>query len=240
MPGDNYCKSLDFLALSKTRQVNELNHNYALIKCFTQSRHWGSCYVADNLKYDDKLNKAVWRGALTGQTEIDNDGNIIKTRQNNRITLLENHRLRNYANIALVAIPPETDLEIRSRFEHMIEPRVNIEYLRKYKYIISIEGNDKDSGLNWKLKSNSVVLMAKPIYNSWLMEEKLLPNVHYVQLKDDLSDLEEKINWCNENPDECKTIIHNAHEYMKQFFDERLERIIERKVITSFIESTNN
>ena len=29
----------------------------------------------------------------------------------------------------------------------------------KYKYILSVEGNDKDSGINWNLNSNSVVLM---------------------------------------------------------------------------------
>lgn len=239
MPGDVSCESLDLYALSKTRLVNEVKHNFILVKCFEQQRHWKHCSNTDNIRYENKLNKAVWRGSLTGQKTIDSDGHIIKTRQSNRITLLENHRLKNYADIALTEIPQKTDFKIKSKYAHMIEPRTDIQYLRNYKYIISIEGNDKDSGLNWKLMSNSVVLMAKPIYNSWLMEEKLMPNFHYVELKDDLSDLEEKINWCNENPTECKDIINNAHEYMKQFFDEKSEKIIERNVITTFIENTN-
>lgn len=237
MPGDTNRESLDFPTLSKTRRIHEANHNFALIKCFEQSRHWKYCYVKDNTRYEDKLNKAIWRGTTTGIYEYDETTDSIKkTRQNNRITLIDNYLLSNRVNIGISKISHNF---LKAKYKHAVKKPITINQFRKYKYIISIEGNDKDSGLNWKLMSNSVVLMAKPIYNSWLMEEKLIPNFHYVELKDDLSDLEEKINWCDENPDQCKDIINNAHEYMKQFFDEEAEKIIERKVITSFIESTN-
>ena len=91
-----------------------------------------------------------------------------------------------------------------------------IETVKKYKYIISVEGNDKDSGLNWKLQSNSVIFMPKPKITSWLMEELLIPNVHYIQLKDDFSDLGEKFEWCQGNQNKCKEIIRNANEYIFQ------------------------
>jgi len=45
----------------------------------------------------------------------------------------------------------------------------------KYKYILSIEGNDVASGLKWQLYSNSVVFMRKPKIVSWAMEDKLIP-----------------------------------------------------------------
>ena len=99
-----------------------------------------------------------------------------------------------------------------------------------------MEGNDKDSGLNWKLKSNSVVFMCKPIINSWLMEEKLQPNIHYIQIKDDLSDLEEKIDWCNNHPAICRDIIYNANQYMTQFDDFDTENLIESEVLINFLE----
>ena len=49
----------------------------------------------------------------------------------------------------------------------------SVEEILKYKYIISAPGNDKDSGLQWKLASNSIVLMPKPLTESWFMESKL-------------------------------------------------------------------
>ena len=77
------------------------------------------------------------------------------------------------------------------------EPFYNKEYLKKiltireqlkYKYILSIEGNDVSSGLKWQLYSNSVVFMRKPKIVSWAMEDKLEPYVHYIPIKDDFSE----------------------------------------------------
>ena len=61
---------------------------------------------------------------------------------------------------------------------------------------MSIEGNDKDSGLQWKLNSNSVVFMPRPTKISWLMEDTLVPGKHYILIKDDFSDIDEKFKWC--------------------------------------------
>ena len=109
----------------------------------------------------------------------------------------------------------------------------------KYKYIISVEGNDKDSGLNWKLNSNSVILMAKPRITTWLMETTLIPDVHYVLLKDDYRDLIEKYIWCKNHPNECKQIIKNANMFMKQFNNKEREQDIEEAVINKYFDLTN-
>jgi hypothetical protein len=108
---------------------------------------------------------------------------------------------------------------------------MSIQDLKKYKYIISVEGNDKDSGLAWKLQSNSVVFMPKPKITSWLMEESLMPNVHYIQLMDDFSDLKEKFEWCQDNQNKCKEIIKNAQEHIFQFGDISREAKIQKQVI---------
>ena len=101
----------------------------------------------------------------------------------------------------------------------------------KYKYLISVEGNDVASGLKWMLYSNSVVLMAKPRNFSWIIEDKLIPYFHYIPLKDDFSDLEEKYSWCLNNNDKCEYITKNATNYMEQFLDINKEIEIEREVI---------
>lgn len=114
-----------------------------------------------------------------------------------------------------------------------------IYYINKEKRIEFYLGNDKDSGLNWKLNSNSVILMAKPRITTWLMETTLLPGVHYVLLKDDYSDLREKYIWCKNNQAKCKEIIKNANMFMKQFNNKEREQEIEEAVINKYFDLTN-
>lgn len=102
----------------------------------------------------------------------------------------------------------------KEKYSKYVKSKMTIHEMLKYKYIISVNGNDKDSGINWKLASNSVVFMAKPKYISWLMESELVPNYHYVLLDDDFSNLIEKLEWCNKHPEICKQIIKNAHDFM--------------------------
>jgi len=114
-----------------------------------------------------------------------------------------------------------------------------MEHMLKYKYISSIQGNDKDTGLNWKLASNSLVLMPKPFCESWLMETQLIPNYHYVLLNDDFSNLMEKYEWCQKHPGECKQIIQNAHKYINMFTDEKYEQRLEMDVIKTYLQYNN-
>lgn len=101
-------------------------------------------------------------------------------------------------------------------------------------------GNDKDSGLNWKLKSNSLVFMPRPRVTSWLMETTLIPNYHYILLKDDFSDLGVKLAWCNANQDKCQQIILNAQRFMRQFADQAVEKAIETEVLNKYFEILEN
>ena len=105
-----------------------------------------------------------------------------------------------------------------------LKPSMTIHEMLNYKYIISIPGKDKDSGINWKLASNSVVLMARPKIESWLMEGLLKPWVHYVPLADDYSDLDKIIEWCRKNDDKCQEIVRNSNNFMKQFENMEVER----------------
>lgn len=66
--------------------------------------------------------------------------------------------------------------------------------------------------------------MAKPRCTSWLMETTLVPNYHYILLKDDFSDLENKLKWCNNNQEKCAQIIKNANKFMSQFSDNKKKR----------------
>ena len=105
------------------------------------------------------------------------------------------------------------------------------------KFIISVEGNDVSSGLKWQLYSNSVVFMTKPKVCSWLMEDLLIPGVHYILLKDDYSDLEEKYNWALKNDIKCMEISKNATNYMKQFLNKNKEDKITKLIMNKYFEN---
>jgi hypothetical protein len=82
--------------------------------------------------------------------------------------------------------------------------------------------------------------MSAPKVCSWLMETTLVPNYHYVLLKDDFSNLKEKLNWCNDNPEICKEIISNANHFMSQFSNLNNEIELEKRVINKYFEILDN
>jgi hypothetical protein len=66
------------------------------------------------------------------------------------------------------------------------------------------------------------------------MEGLLIPNYHYVLLKDDYSDLEEKVRYYSENIEEANSIIKNAQEYLSQFKDDKREDLISLLVVEKY------
>jgi spore maturation protein CgeB len=71
------------------------------------------------------------------------------------------------------------------------------------------------------------------------MEGKLIPNYHYVKVKEDFSDLEERLQYYIDHPDEAEAIIQHAHEYIDQFRDKEREKLISLLVLKRYFEITN-
>lgn len=215
-------KPVDITIFSKNRMFDSDEDCSVILRSFNFERHWKLYYFPPpDIPFDMKKNTVYWRGVTTGDIR----------KPANRFQLLHKwFNTKTYIDIGFTDIVQE-----KGKWIHYMKGR-NVwpsEFL-KHKYLLSVEGNDKDSGLNWKLNSNSLVLMAKPRCQSWLMESKLIPGFHYVLLKDDFSDLDEKIIWCNNHKNECKQIIKNANNYMKQFSNNTIETMIEETLITSY------
>lgn len=104
----------------------------------------------------------------------------------------------------------------------------------KYKYVMALEGNDVASNLKWIMSSNSIAVMPKPYYETWFMEGTLKPDYHYIEVKPDFSDLEEKMDYYTAHPDEAQAIINHAHEYVEQFKDKQREDIISLMVLDKY------
>jgi RNase adaptor protein for sRNA GlmZ degradation len=71
------------------------------------------------------------------------------------------------------------------------------------------------------------------------MEGKLIPNYHYIEVKPDFSDLEERLQHYIDHPEEAEAIIQHAHEYVNQFRDKEREKLISLLVLKKYFEITN-
>ena len=61
--------------------------------------------------------------------------------------------------------------------------------------------------------SNSVVFKVDSHYEQWYYKE-LKEWVHYIPVKADLSDLEDKYKWALENDEKCQERANNAKNFM--------------------------
>jgi hypothetical protein len=196
-------------AFQKTRPI--ANHSeWSIIHKLQAERHWGPFYsLKDNIPWENKKNEIIWRGTPTGNGERTRFCDLYREKYDVGITCVWDHA---------------------RQYEHLIKPEISYDTFVQYKYIISIEGNEKDSGSNWKLGSGSLVIMKPPKYESWLMESKLIPWVHYVPLNDEMNNLDEIYNWCLNNDDKCKEIVKNANAFMHNFRDMEMENNLIRKI----------
>lgn len=81
------------------------------------------------------------------------------------------------------------------------------------KYLLDVDGEvNAWSGLFWKLYSNSVVFKVLSHYEQWYYD-RLKPWIHYIPVRGDLSDLQEKFEWALLNDDECRKIAMAGREF---------------------------
>ena len=107
-----------------------------------------------------------------------------------------------------------------------------------YKFILSLEGMDVATNLKWIMSSNSLCFTPKLHFETWFMEGKLKPGFHFVEIKDDFSDLNEKMDYYLKYPQEAQAIINNAHQWVKQFQDLRREWLISLLVAQKYFQKS--
>jgi len=78
-----------------------------------------------------------------------------------------------------------------------------------FKYILNIDGHVMAFRIGYELQLECVILLVESNNKIWL-SEFLIPYVHYVPIKSDLSDIIEIIEWCKQNDDKCLQISKNA------------------------------
>ena len=89
----------------------------------------------------------------------------------------------------------------------------------EYKYIVHVDGHVSAFRLSLELSMGCVILLVDSPWKIWY-RDLLKEGEHYVSVKEDLSDLIEKIKWCRDNDEKCEQIAKNA----RIFFDTYLQK----------------
>jgi hypothetical protein len=201
----------------KSRPLGDNNQNSVVLK-LEKVRHF--LFVNDKKSWRDKKNVVIFRGDLGPRKEnrdvfmakfADGQSPMVDAASTNRIEA-----------------QPEWQKCKMTIGEHL-----------DYKFIMSLEGNDVASNLKWVMSSNSIAVTPRHTCETWFMEGRLIPNYHYIEVKPDFSDLEERLQYYIDHPDEAEAIIQHAHEYVAQFKDMHRERLISLLVLNKYFEITN-
>jgi hypothetical protein len=193
----------------KSRPIAGENANSVLLK-LDRLRHFK--WSSDPLPFRDKAPAAVWRGTA---------------HNSQRKSLVQTFYTHPQFDIGHTSGQVD-DLTPKSRLTHAEQKR--------YKFFISLEGNDVATNLKWGMASNMLVMSPRLRFETWFMEGLLEPGTHFVLLKDDLSDLEEKVDYFTAHPDDAEHIIGNAHKWIAMFNDPLKERIIATRVLETYFQ----
>ena len=201
-------------SIVKSRPLVANNVNSIVLK-LEKIRHF--VFLNDNKAFANKANKVIFRGKIDGKTE--------------RVKFVEqffDNPLFDVGNVSK-----------SEQFKHWKREKLTLWKHLDYKFIMSLEGNDVASNLKWVMSSNSIAVMPKPTCETWFMEGTLIPNVHYIEINKDFSDIESKIQYYINNPTAAQEIIKNANLYTKQFLDAKREKMISILVLKKYFEKTS-
>lgn len=165
------------------------------------------------ISWNQKLPKTFWRGSTTGGYS----------------TLTTWDRLARAKLVLLSLSHPE---EIDARFNSVVQCDPEIPHLMKskgmisasvsrpdhlkYKYLVDVDGNSCSyERYFWLLLSNSLVIKQVTPNVQWYYGG-LEPYKHYLPVKEDLSDLMEKMDWARQHDEESRLMAERATEFVEE------------------------
>jgi hypothetical protein len=187
------------------------NANSVLLK-LDKFRHFR--WPADPFRFEDKKKSAVWRGGLQNPLR-----NVL-------VRKFRNHPRHDIGHVGAVFddVQPRSWLGMNDQLAH--------------RYMLSVEGYDVATNLKTILASQSLCLMPRPKFETWFMEGRLKPGVHYVELRDDFEDLDEKTDYYDRHEGEAKAIVAAANAHVRQFLNQGREHLVAILVLQKYFERT--
>lgn len=195
--------------LMKGRRLKEGRENGVILN-LDKIRHF--CVPDDPIPFEKKTPKLIFRGEAEGKPA--------------RLKFLEM-----WADHPLCDLG-DTAKKVKSQW---FKDPITISDHFKYKFVLTLEGNDVASALMWVMASNCIPVMPRPTVETWLMHSRLVPGEHYIEIKSDFSDVANQLEYYISHPEEAKKISEASKEWIRQFGDEKREKIIASLVVEKYL-----
>jgi len=224
----------DLPTLVKSRPLQD--HGQSILFNLNSRRHFGNvCLLPhkDTLPYHQKRDALIWRGSDTGY----GFGNDIPPRDTSRETLVQRFHTSSspHLDIGLSGLVNQSQSPHHAtRYSAYLKPSLSLKEMLQYKMVLCVEGNDVASGLKWVLASTCLPVCPPPTMESWIMEGHLEPYTHYLPVRSDFSDVEEKVEWALGHPQLCEDMVKAGQHYMKPFQDVKEENAITTEILRRY------
>lgn len=226
----NYTSYAPILSVSKTNEFADLliptGEDWARVemkneKYFFKYQDYPFDTDFTSISWKNKKDIAVFRGSSTGS------GTTIDTNMRLKLAFLStknkdyldcgitkwNNRPRKLSHSTTLQTIDVLNMNKLGIFK--VNTMTPLEQAR-YKYIINVDGHVSAFRLSFELGMRSCILLVESNYKMWC-HSFLIPYVHYVPIKDDLSDLLSQIKWCREHDKKCEEMAENAYTLYNQY-----------------------
>ncbi len=173
-------------------------------------------------RWEGRIGIAFWRGSSTGITELCLEN--LKNNKRYKLCLMA-QKMTGLIDAKITNIVQSKNLnsyqdikEILTK-ESLLSSKVDPWNQALHKWIIEIDGNVNSWGFLWKLISGSCILKVESKRKQWFYK-RLIPWTHFVPIKSNLSDLEEKLIWCRTHQNESRIIASQGKNIAKDIINE--------------------
>lgn len=159
-----------------------------------------------------KISKAFWRGVTTGGHYT-----LQNYQQQNRYILVNLSKTNPQLIDARFTQLVQMDESLKSFLQKqgILSANVSIAEHLIYKYQLLIDGNTSSWGrAYWQLWSNCLIFKQESPHLQWYYSQ-LQPYKHYIPIKNNLSDLLEKLNWAKSHDGQARQIAENANKFAR-------------------------
>ncbi|KGJ03511.1 Glycosyl transferase family 90 [Paracoccus halophilus] len=217
--------------------------------------------VSDSLAFADKVDRAVWRGALSGNCSdvvaghfhdaVEGPISVIAgtppdspesraaqdlLSRNIRFAFVETHA--GAADIDAALTPDEQTRAALERIgkTHLTDSFRRPAFFHRYRYMISLRGNDTGSNFLLGANSNSVVLKEE---DGWELFYSFLfrPWQHYIPLAPGAGDILDKLDWARRNPEKCQAMSQDARRQCLKLADRNIRNRYLELTVAAYQES---
>jgi len=123
-----------------------------------------------------------------------------------------------------------TALNENSFLAHLEQEKIPRRNFQSYKYLAVLRGLDVGSSMFWTMNSGSLGLVMETPFETFASVH-FRPWEHYVPFKEDLSDMDERLDWIRENDRFCQEMTQNAAEVCTYLARSDLRQKIQAEMI---------